>query len=352
MVNQIERPKFPKPIRAAAIIETAHGVMLVQDIKDHFKQNTIRVLGDQYNKFIASSNYDAAGRKLAAMRIVSNGRFSLPGGKIERIDYITAGAEELLLLDRPPSTKEELIAFRDVVREAAIREVTEELGAKVDYEQVSTIIEIQGRMRDHVICVLRIEGLLELKHPEEISGIGFLNEENTIALNRLFYQAHVQKVMDRYVRKADRHRKLIPRFLSHLRVPKEYMDHWFENLQQGYLSRPKRYRNAHPVPTEPMSSPTFVILGEQNNVHNPYEPRSFTDNVRAKIVPPEVDPEKSTHATARKKKSEPPAPNDTSAVARSSTLPKRLEDISEDHAKAIMNASPDYVGDGTESGKK
>lgn len=311
MANQLEGPKFPKPIRAAAIIETAQGVLLVQDMKDLFRQNTLQELSDELEIYLEKGNVEYANRKVAAMRIVDKGRFSLPGGGIEPIDYHNAGAESLFGLPRPPSTPEELAHFRNVVREAALREVSEEIGAEVDCEQVPTIIEIQGRLRHHVIVVLRAEGEIYIKGLEEgekkeISGIGFLNEDNIIALNRTFYQSHVQKIMDRYIKDKKNRREIIPRYLSNLRVPKKYMDQWHANQKSGYANRPRRYRHKYPEPPYPNSSPTFVIIGAQNGVHNPYEPRSLTDNIKARIVPQHPDPNKP--ASSPPPKSTPPKP--------------------------------------------
>lgn len=323
MANQLEGPKFPKPIRAAAIVETAQGILLVQDLKDRFKENTHRELYIGLKRHMAKSNAENANRTVSAMRIVDNGRFSLPGGGIDTIDYITAGAESLFGLPRPPSTPEELAHFRNVIRDAAIREVSEEIGTKVDVEQVSPIIAIRGRLRLHYICILRIWGEVSIKEPEaneqrEISGIGFLNEDNVIAMNRSFYQSHIQKVMDRYVHQKDRHRNIIPRYLSNLRVPKAYMDHWYQNVLLGYANRPIKYRRRNPVPEYPSSSPTFIIIGEQNAVHNPYEPQSFTDTARDKVVPQDPSRENLPSSPEPKKR-----PSGTMAAA---VVPKESGD--------------------------
>ncbi len=352
MGKKLELPKFPKPIRAAAIIETAHGVLLVQDIKDRFKAETMKELAEDMNKYLERGNHEDVDRKVAAMHIVSKGRFSLPGGGIDPIDYTNAGAEELLHLNRQPSTREELEMFRDVVREAAIREVTEEIGVKVCFEQVPAVIEIQGRQRHHIICILRAEGEIDLEpqpdKPREVSGIGFLNEDNVIPLNRFFFQAHVQKLMGKYIKKTERRQVMIPRYLSNLRVPVRYIDHWYDNLLYGYQNRPRKYRKNCLPPERPASSPTFVIFDTGNGLHNPFVPPSFTDTARARIVPPQPDSVNSITdggysgagvdiATVELE--------ETVAQSAAAPVPRAVNEISEEMILAIINSTAVYAGD-------
>lgn len=359
MGKKLEIPKFPKPIRAAAIIETAQGVLLVQDIKDRFRQETLKELVEDRDKYLERGNKKDAARKEAAMKIVEYGRFALPGGGIDPIDYTNAGAESLLALNRPPSTREEVELFRDVVREAAIREVGEEIGTQVCFEQVPTVIEIHGRQRHHIICIMRAEGELDLEprpdRPVEISGIGFLNEENIIPLNRFFFQAHVQKLMGKYIKKPQRHRVMVPRYLSHLRVPVRYMDRWYENMLYGYHNRSSSYRNAHPLPERPSSSPTFVIFGEGNGIHNPFIPPTFTDVARAKIVPPMAVPDEFrslVESDDNQTEGEDVAPMDSAVPIPRYHVPLpvsiRRPQLDEHQLHAIINAPPEYLSDDLE----
>lgn len=295
MGNIIEGPKFPLPIRAAAIIETAQGILLVHDWQDHFRKATLKLLSDDLNRYIRRNKLPEAERKLAAMRIACQGRFSLPGGGIDLKDYIDAGAEQLLGLPYAPRSPKEKKLFAQVVIKAAIREIKEETGTTVDSSQIAKVVEIQGKTRHHIILLMRIDGELRLPKPEEgkepeITGYGFLNRSNYIAMAHWFYQSHVKTIHSRYFQDQSDRSERSSSFMSRVRVPLEYMEQWHKNLQAGYDNRPTKYQRKHQPPSELKSSPNFEIFDKEGKVHNPYHPRSLTKASRARYIPREITP--------------------------------------------------------------
>jgi hypothetical protein len=131
------------------------------------------------------------------------------------------------------------------------------------------------------------------------------------------------------------------------------MDRWYENLLYGYHNRPSSYRNAHPLPERPSSSPTFIIFGEGNGMHNPFVPPTFTDVARAKIVPPMTMPDEFKSLLEAEEDGigdNPATDSPISAPQHHLPLPVSAgrEQLDEHQLHAIINAPPDYLSDDLE----
>jgi 8-oxo-dGTP pyrophosphatase MutT (NUDIX family) len=287
-----------KRIRVAAIIETPQGVLLVQDAKDKYRDNTLRELGIKAAKAGAEGNYSYFRRVEYAMEIVRDGRYSLPGGKIEPEDYKNAGAEDILGLDRPLATDHEIAQYINVVKETVCREVDEELGLGIDSDTIQPILEIQGRERDHIICIASAEGILKINQ-EEISGIGLLDDPSAIPLNDTFFQAHVVKLFSRYIRTPIRD-AYAPYYISRIEVAEDIVEEWYMDMLRGYHCRSSKVRRRLSKPTPPAYSTNFKILdADGKRVDQLIRLGTVTDTKKARVAPAKVrKPSKSTRPEA------------------------------------------------------
>lgn len=291
-----------KPTRVAAIIETTEGILLVQDAKDKFRDETLRDIDRRRDAALQDKRIKLAKRMEFARMIVQDGRFSLPGGKIEPCDYEEANATSIMNIGKP-ETPEQIALYRDVVRECIIREIDEELGLGVDNkETIKHIAEIQGRFRDHIICLVRAEGLIKI-NKTELTGIGLLTQRPSIPLNEMFYQHHVREVYHRYVKGDESRPNYALRYLSKINVRLDLIADWFRDITAGHSYTSLKPKNEHmPVaPALPHSSPNFMIYDEKGQVVNELKPFSLTNTNNAKIVPP--DPQRQRELV--KKKSDP-----------------------------------------------
>jgi len=289
-----------KKIRVAAIIETPQGVLLVQDAKDKYRDNTLRELGLLAAKAGAENNYSLLRRLEYAMEIVRDGRYSLPGGKIEPQDYLNVDAGEILELERPLSGREEIEMYLRVIKEAVSREVDEELGLGIDNETLQPILEIQGRERDHIICIAHAEGRIVLNQ-EELSGIGFLDKPSALPLNKRFFQSHVVKLFELYIKAPMRARFFAQNYLSRINVPESIVEEWYMDMLRGYQGRSRKVKKrlAKPVPLS--SSPNFMIFDADGKMVDPLRLGSFTNTQKALIVPSLKKKEKKNRLSGKKK---------------------------------------------------
>ncbi len=278
-----------RPLRVGAIIETTEGVLLVQDAKDKQKDYYISKLEKKERKSSGRKKKTVNPGLLMAKEIMKDGRFSLPGGKIESKDYEEAKATQLIGVEKFNNDQIEL--FKEVIKNAIAREIDEELGIGVDQNMVKTIMEIQGRTRDHIICLVHAEGRIKLNR-EELSGIGLLNEHPQIPLNEFFYQSHVRTIYQKYLLSEYRP-ELIKRYLSKLNIKKDLIMDVLKDqvLARAYLKSKGNDRNKNrAIPHLLQSSPNFVIYDDQETAISPHEPRSFTKAENARIVPPSERP--------------------------------------------------------------
>lgn len=308
-----------RPLRVGAIIETTEGVLLVQDAKDKQKDHYIKKLEEKERKASGKKKKMADARLLLANEIMKDGRFSLPGGKIETQDYEEANATQLIGVEKLNDDQIEL--FKEVIKNTIAREIDEELGIGVDQSMVKTIMEIQGRTRDHIICLVHTEGRIKLNR-EELSGIGLLNEHPQIPLNEFFYQSHVRTIYQKYLLSEYRP-ELIKKYLSKLNIKKDLIMDVLKDqvLARAYLKSKGHYRNKNrAVPHLLQSSPNFVIYDEQETTVSPHEPRSFTKAENARIVPP----------------SERPKPIESVLKPKESMIPYRLAENITEHQSEVL----------------
>lgn len=293
-----------KPTRVAAIIETTEGILMVQDAKDKFREQTLAKIEAKRKEAEGNRQFKVTKRMEYAKMIVQDGRFSLPGGKIEACDYEEAGATSIIGLEEL-ETPDQIELYREVVRETIIREISEELALGVDEATIKHIAEIQGRSRDHIICLVRAEGVIKINRTE-LSGIGLLTQRPAIPLNEMFYQHHVREVYHRYVKGDDSRPNYALRYLSKINVNLELIAGWFRDVTAGYAYaslRPKQKERMPSAPTLPHSSPNFLIYNEKGEIVNEIKPPSLTNASNARIVPP--DPQRPRAETGRRRKSDP-----------------------------------------------
>lgn len=285
-----------KPIRVGGVIECAPGAMLVLDINDKHKDDALEQIADNIRGFIQEERFEQAEREKEAAEIIKKGRFSLPGGKIEPEDYVTAGAEKLIGLSLKEIQKfdeesEEMEAFRAVIKEALWREIWEETKLNVDREFIDPILEIVGDTRDHVICVASASGTVKILE-KEISGIGFLDRSNVIPFSpeytRIFYQSHVFLLYQLWVNDPSSERyERIRNLVSSIEIPEYLIDRWQQCLTHGYLHKSPKSRKKWRKRIKPMcSSANFRIFDDLGETVRPMKLRSLTRRKTAKIVPP------------------------------------------------------------------
>jgi len=304
-----------KPTRVGAIIETSKGIVSVVERQD---RRPLSDLSDSDSKLELAITFrdvmkelgkkkevERLGKKIKrlglARLLMQQGRDSLPGGGIEEIDCELANATSLItgykntsspegkprvyLIE--PKTDNEIELYTEVVRQAICREISEELDLIVDKRSITPVMEIQGRARDHIICLVRtMPGEIKLD-TKELTGIGFLTDQPVIPLNRRFYQGHIFNVYDAYIRIDPRKRaENAMNYLSQVRIGRNLINGWNERQQIGYEYATSRgYKPSKPLPIT--SQPNFIIIGSDDLPEQSEHPGSFTSVATAKIVPPD-----------------------------------------------------------------
>lgn len=293
-----------KPLRVGAIVETTEGVIVVQDSKDKRRGFYLDKLNEKAIRNAQGKRRQAQAKRIDyARQLVYDGRFSLPGGKIEEKDYEQANATALIGIENP-QTPEEIELFLQVVREAIAREIDEELGLGVDQDMIKYIMEIRGRTRDHIICLVPAQGIIKINRTE-LSGMNFLTDRPAIPLSEFFYQSHLRIVHDKYIRSEER-QDYITRYLSKVNISEQVVMDAYAAQCIGYAyASLSSHQNSKPriPPRKPESSPNFLIYDDKRNLYaRPHEPVSFTTASSAKLVPPNLDRKK---AQSARKKSDP-----------------------------------------------
>lgn len=255
MKNTVESGTV-KPYRVSGIIETPNGILTALDLKCKFREKVFNELESRRQQLLAEGKTQKALEIGRGQDIVKKGRYSLPGGGMEKRDFEKAGAGDLY--GKRVRTKEEIEAFRQVAQNTLHREIEEELGLKAETKWTRPIMEIIGRTRSHLIYIVCVKGKIVLQE-DELRGIGFLTEQSPIKLQHPFFQAHVLVTAARYLKHAEQSIRL--GFMSgKLEVPRDLMDDWYENSVSGYENRAIDSRGRQRAPEYPGSGPNFRIL--------------------------------------------------------------------------------------------
>ena len=244
------------PTRVAAIIETPYGILLEQDRNDKHFQRQVEELEKDHSK--------SPEQKAAAMALLKEGRFCLPGGKIE------AG---------------------ETPHQALIREIHEELNLEIEKHHISEGTQIQGKTRDHLIFIARATGLIVLNE-DEVTGIGLLNN-NTVFPNDpstgpLFMQQHVRVILGQYIY-GHKRRKYRAGFMSTINISKKYVDDWLEDelristYRSSSIVNQEKERKLRSKALE--SVPNFTVFNDGFAPLKPQAEISFTRSVLARFIP-------------------------------------------------------------------
>jgi len=246
-----------KSYRIASIIETPNGILTALDLKCKFREKTFNDLEVKRQQFLAEGKIQRALGVSRGQEIVKKGRYSLPGGGMERKDFAKAGAEELI--GKRPKSEEEIRAFIKVATNTVIRENEEELGLETKLDSIQPIMEILGRTRNHIIFLVSVKGKITLQE-DELCGIGFLSENSPIKLKHHFFQAHALVTAARYLRDPGINRMRLGYLSGGLEFPKQLINEWYENSISGYESRAQATRQKQEPPVRAVSGPNFRIL--------------------------------------------------------------------------------------------
>lgn len=230
--------------RVAAIIETGRGILLGKDRKDPWKEERSNKLTSELGAIrkeqvinqnrIASAlarghildagvleaenlkSEKRTNRLLSAIplanKLITEGIFSLPGGKIDNQDE----ADHLEL--------------------AIAREIGEELGLVVkDLKYFRSYPAKRTGGRSHVIFVAKTEGEVKIDNTE-LNGIGLLNKHEIIPFpGDYFYQRHARLVFEDYFSSpAIRHSVINDNLISNISLNGDLMHQWFKDERIGY----------------------------------------------------------------------------------------------------------------------
>jgi len=238
------------------VILTPAGIITVRDKNDMYIQKTIDIVENEPDK--------TDEQKAAAVLIVKQGKYSLPGGGPE--------------------------PFEKDPRDTIIREVGEELNLHVEPRNMQKLAEIVGETRRHVIYLVRATGMISLNPDESITGIGFLKQKNIFPLTHSFFQTHVIRLHGRYfnnIRREERDVRLI-QFVSNIRVSKLLIDEWFDEERLAAIYRGKHRRSLIPHAID--SSPNLTILDHSGKPLPSPESSSLTKASTAVYIPRAPDP--------------------------------------------------------------
>ncbi len=317
---------FPKkrtdenPWRAGAIILTEQGMIIEKDRKDKHIEENLRQLRREEEKLTPEKATEETLYFLhQVIEDFSTGRYSLPGGKLEEVDYKKARARGIMDMPRKEMTEREYRMFEDVGREAAIREVGEELGLKINRNSARRAKEINGKDRNHLIYLLHVTGLNRRIRifPDEIEGVGFLQRDDgmsVLSMEGCYVQHHLIEIARDFMNTKEALR-LARSYQSEISVDSHLVQDWLGTLGNiygfRYLRAEEKSRYRIPTPQKLISSPVFSIL--RVDVHNNKtkrvivdfrDPPSFTRGKKSVFIPRDAEPpEKISRRKRRKKKS-------------------------------------------------
>ncbi len=291
-------------LRVAAIIEAAPGIVLTQEGGDiHFRE----VLAELQEKLDAAEKtrqWGLARRIRFSMEIVSDGRYSLPGGGVKKIDFENAEALELFGREIPAVNPEDIDVYRRIFEKAVCREVDEELGLRVDPESLQLILKIQGKLRRHLIFIVHAEGQITLNKvveqgKKEISGIGFLNYPYALPLDKRFFQAHVRELPEKYMRPL--RSQFSPHYLSRITVAENIVDDWFMDMWRAHMSKSGKNKKVF-RPAHLSTSPNFIIYDADGHPVHRLGKEHIADAKKAASIPPPLNTPRLSRAARKRKK--------------------------------------------------
>lgn len=288
-------------LRHAAVILTPAGIVTVRDKNDMYIRKTIDIIENEPDK--------TDEQKAAAVEIVKQGKYSLPGGGPE--------------------------PFEQDPCDTIIREVSEELNLHVEARNMQKLAEIVGNTRRHVIYLVRATGMISLNPDESITGIGFLKPKNVFPLIHTFFQTHVMRLHSRYYhdsQREEREARLI-QFVSNIRVSEILIKEWFEEEKRAEIYRGKNHRHSPPRMID--SSPNLTILGVNGQPLPSLQTSSLTKASAAVFIPrsPENTP---GIAKAQKKPSDPAM----RAIRPPSTPPTKMKDAKDRSGDEVPDNLP------------
>jgi ADP-ribose pyrophosphatase YjhB (NUDIX family) len=165
-------------------------------------------------------------KNVNTISIVLGGRYALPGGGMEDID---ASPEDTI-----------------------VREIQEEL--RLEVEKVQYAFTLPGEKRTHEMYLVKAVGKV-VPNLDEISGIGFLNEENIFPIRTTFFQGHLVWLHKNYFTsdQAGLNRQAASqKFMSDLTIQNMDIERWF--VQEAHVAqlraKTKEFEVTLPAPTE------------------------------------------------------------------------------------------------------
>ncbi len=298
----MEKEKASVKYRVGVVAETPHGVLLTQEIQDTAREAVIRAIEEKRMAALTNSNKALANRYKVGQSIVEGGRFSLPGGGPNIIDFEVAGETKLVdeigiqIIKKPDGESSLLFPDMDrlptevvgrimqIMKKTAVREVQEELGITPPESSLKGILQINGNTRRHLIYIVALDGEVNITDPY-ISGIGFIDRKHVIPLSKFFFQGHIHTLYSQYI--CDPNREIVAKgYASRLTVPIDLIEGWFtdEIAAYHYLSGKGRKRTVFPRLLE--SSPTFRILGKDGKIQDlRSDSGNFTVSKAARLIP-------------------------------------------------------------------
>jgi hypothetical protein len=250
----------------SAILETPLGVLLIQskdEPTDHcyeengeikFYRSWERAIIGIMERIRESTNENLTNRCKSLLNIIEHGRFRVPGEipKLKTEECQAAlrekGHDKIPLYGSP-----EYIEFlRDYVAER----VKMDLGLNVERLTVTPVLEKQNIGRNHLFCLARACGRIELD--PAIHGIGFLDSPALLPLNEDTLSHATLGVFLDYVKSPQR-QLYATNFMSDLSVSPGLVEQWYETTQKVYDLRIPAVRKKQPRPVYPVSSEHFKI---------------------------------------------------------------------------------------------
>ncbi len=251
-----------KPLRAAAVIRTDHGLLLGGDsYKDWHRAEVLESLEVKRENALRRGRRAKAERFLLAKSLVEDqGKLSLIGGTVDPADYLSAGVEERIDVESPRFMKE-LDQTMKVIRNTVVREVREELSLEVDPDSVKFVQRIIGANRNHIICTVFAQGEIQINH-EEILGLGLITDHlPAIPQNHYFYQYHAVHFHTSYLHDEEMHKKIRKMPVSRLRVsrPLVYDLYRYQSTGRAYAHGKNNFSERE-TPKMLRSTRNFTII--------------------------------------------------------------------------------------------
>lgn len=254
-----------KPLRAAAVIKTDHGLMIGGDsYKDWDRDEVLKELEARRLNAIGRNKRSQANRFLLAKSLVQEqGRLSLIGGTVDPGDYQNAGIDRPFDAESSHFSKDLEVIMR-VIRIAVAREVDEELALAVDPDSIQFIKRIISKNRVHIICTVYAQGKVKMNRAE-ILGLGMMTDKlPAIPQNNYFYQQHAIQFQSSYLNNPDEYDQVKKMPVSKLNISTKMVQDLYKHQSAGYTYAhgSNRFKERE-IPTMLKSTPNFVIYDER-----------------------------------------------------------------------------------------